>query len=400
MIAAFNMDKCSNAIFLLASYILLSKKETPEKALSVFMKKMMSLPIAPFRDAGYGMATYWIDILDCLKALYKGVFELKLVDIDTFDTEQYDYYEKVENGDFNWVIPNYFLAMATPHDNPPPGLLAFHEEVKRGNRLPTIRSTRFRPMYKIEELLVFLKELNIKAVVRLNNKMYDRNKVLEKNLEHYELYFPDGSVPKLDTIVQTFLEICDKHLPPWPPVANFNPAEFGPIAIHCKAGLGRTGSLICCWMIKKFGWTARNCISWCRIMRPGSVVGPQQNWLESVEPILLKMGENERIERDRIAMMAEARLANFKSHRKTSGLTNGSVSSLLVTLDVNDGTDELAEVTNGGYKVPVQPNKLVRQFKDSDASLATDDGSNVTDQAYNFRERSQSGRAKRKGSQG
>jgi hypothetical protein len=67
---------------------------------------------------------------------------------------------------------------------------------------------------------------------------------------------------------------------------------------------------------------------------------------------------------------------------------------------VNDGTDELAEVTNGGYKVPVQPNKLVRQFKDSDASLATDDGSNVTDQAYNFRERSQSGRAKRKGSQG
>lgn len=46
------------------------------------------------------------------------------------------------------------------------------------------------------------------------------------------------------------------------------------------AGLGRTGTLIACYMMKHFRLTAAEAIGWIRICRPGSVIGPQQNFIE------------------------------------------------------------------------------------------------------------------------
>lgn len=71
-------------------------------------------------------------------------------------------------------------------------------------------------------------------------------------MNHYELYFPDGSCPHLD-IVWAFLEICEK--------------EKGALAVHCKAGLGRTGVLICSYMMRKFGFTAEEALGYIRICR-------------------------------------------------------------------------------------------------------------------------------------
>ena len=49
------------------------------------------------------------------------------------------------------------------------------------------------------------------------------------------------------------------------------------------AGLGRTGTLIGAYLIKHYKFTAAEVIAWLRICRPGSVIGPQQNYLEEYD---------------------------------------------------------------------------------------------------------------------
>lgn len=60
----------------------------------------------------------------------------------------------------------------------------------------------------------------------------------------------------------------------------FNQQTFPPIT----AGLGRTGTLIGCYLMKHYRFTAAEAIAWIRICRPGSIIGPQQNFLEEWVP--------------------------------------------------------------------------------------------------------------------
>jgi cell division cycle 14 len=101
-------------------------------------------------------------------------------------------------------------------------------------------------------------------VIRLNNKTYQANDFVKAGIKHEDLFFTDGTAPPAD-IVDKFLDIVEK--------------EPGAIAVHCKAGLGRTGSLIACYAMKHYYFAAADFIGWIRIARPGSILGPQQHFL-------------------------------------------------------------------------------------------------------------------------
>jgi atypical dual specificity phosphatase len=48
------------------------------------------------------------------------------------------------------------------------------------------------------------------------------------------------------------------------------------VAIHCGAGLGRTGTMLACYFVKK-GMAAPDAVSHVRRIRPGSVETPEQS---------------------------------------------------------------------------------------------------------------------------
>ncbi len=117
---------------------------------------------------------------------------------------------------------------------------------------------------------------NIRSVVRLNNREYDRASLLQAGFNHHDLFFTDCSTPS-DAIVDKFLRISEQ--------------EHGALAVHCLAGLGRTGTLIGLWMMKHMRFTANECIAWLRIVRPGSVIGPQQQYLKDLESRMWSIGQ-------------------------------------------------------------------------------------------------------------
>ncbi|MEQ2234843.1 Dual specificity protein phosphatase cdc14ab, partial [Ilyodon furcidens] len=65
-------------------------------------------------DAAVGECTFNLTVLDCLQGLRKAL-QHGFLDFETFSTEEYEHYERVENGDMNWILPGKILAFSSPH---------------------------------------------------------------------------------------------------------------------------------------------------------------------------------------------------------------------------------------------------------------------------------------------
>jgi len=250
-------DTRANSILLCAAWSLICDGKSPEDAWKPFSGVKPAL--VPYRDASLGPPSYPITVYHCMTGLKKAI-EFGWYKHDEFDPDAYEHYERVENGDFNWIVPGKFLAFSGPTQTP----IAYVDGVKTNTP---------------ETYYEYFNENNVTGVVRFNNKVYDRKKFLDAGFNHYDLYFADGGNPT-DAILKRFLEITE--------------SEKGALAIHCKAGLGRTGTLIALYLMKHFGVTTPEIISWLRLCRPGSVIGPQQNFLQDMEKRMHREGEQAR----------------------------------------------------------------------------------------------------------
>ena len=145
----------------------------------------------------------------------------------------------------NWVVPGKILALAGPTAD----------------------------VYSIKDFVDYAKTAGIKAVVRLNRTHYPAKILSQSGIEHYDMFIYDGHYPKMEQI-ERFCAIAEDT---W---------ESGALAVHCRAGLGRTGTMIAIFLIRKFKFQASEVIAYLRMMRPGSVLGMQARYLDCVQYVL------------------------------------------------------------------------------------------------------------------
>lgn len=231
----------ANAACMLCCYLVLVQDWAPHQVLQPIAQ--LESPVMPFRDAGYSRADFELTIQDVVYGMWRAK-ERGMIDITNFNLEEYEQYERVDQGDFN-MISNDFIAFASPkqsHPGSPPN----------------------QPFSKV---LDFFTNNSVQLVVRLNSHLYDKMEFEKRGIKHIDMIFEDGTCPTME-FVQKFIGAAETTI-----------SNGGKVAVHCKAGLGRTGCLIGAYLIYTHGFTANECIGYMRMMRPGMVVGPQQHWL-------------------------------------------------------------------------------------------------------------------------
>ena len=90
-----------------------------------------------------------------------------------------------ENGDWNWIIPNKFIAFSGPHDK---------ARAMQGG-LYTLSAVDYARLFK---------RLGVSGVIRLNTPVYDRHAFLNEGIQHYDLFFKDGTVPSAHLLSKFF----------------------------------------------------------------------------------------------------------------------------------------------------------------------------------------------------
>ncbi|PQE20787.1 dual specificity phosphatase protein [Rutstroemia sp. NJR-2017a BBW] len=340
----------ANAACLLATYMVLIQSWAPHLALAPIAQA--DPPLMPFRDAGYSQADYGITVQDVVYGVWRAK-EQGFCALPQFDLEEYERYERVDQGDFNWLTPD-FLAFASPQHHPVAPILPSSplyatlpttlDEVDVHPTLPT----------PFKNVLKHFSERNIGLVVRLNSELYSPSYFTALGIEHLDMIFDDGTCPPL-SVVRKFITLAHEMIT----------VQKRGIAVHCKAGLGRTGCLIGAYLIYRYGFTANEIIAYMRFMRPGMVVGPQQHWLHLNQGTFREWWVEEQFElkmKEKLASMAPTtpRKGTFSHNGQVATPPNGSSRTPLGEVDNERSHSIGAQEDYLPAPTPGQPRKTSR----------------------------------------
>ncbi len=113
------------------------------------------------------------------------------------------------------------------------------------------------------EDMQWLRQQGVEVLISLTEDPLPRHWVNEAGLLGVHVPMVDMEAPtpeQLDRVVKTIGRALERKLP---------------VAIHCGAGMGRTGVVLAAWLVTK-GLTAENAIARVRRLRPGSVETEEQ----------------------------------------------------------------------------------------------------------------------------
>lgn len=114
-----------------------------------------------------------------------------------------------------------------------------------------------------EDALVLLSKLGVKALVSLSEQSVGINRLTRHGLQAKHIPISDLTAPTLSQVEQAIASIDDFL------------AQDQPVAVHCFVGLGRTGTILACYLVSR-GSSARQAIEQVRTRRPGSIETPEQ----------------------------------------------------------------------------------------------------------------------------
>jgi hypothetical protein len=169
---------------------------------------------------------------------------------DGFDVEEYDHYGSLLHFDLHELIPGKLVVMRGPQSLPGG---AHWRDVPQAGRL--IRRD-FSPTHMAAALTHF----GVRAVLRLCEPEYSADVLAAHGVAHADIFCEVGAPPSPEAVAK-FLRIAE--------------ALPGPLALHSRASLGRTGVFAGLLLMRRHGFTAREAVAWLRLVRPGSVASAQ-----------------------------------------------------------------------------------------------------------------------------